>query len=300
MVKNMNKLASNIPNKIKQPSLCCVYCGMSYIKRVNLDKHLVICELLQKTKTKTSINPIIDSLYNDVEEPIPTQRKMFQMLIELGERYSRLEEKVDELNKWVVKKKKKINILGWLNANRKPSIVFETIIDKIVVTEDDIKKLLDHSFYDIVNDIFSRTIYNVDEYENTMFAFVQKQNVFYIYDNTNANNATNTNNVTNTNNTTNANNTTNGWTELTKERLIKFLNKVHIKVIKAFSDWKMRQKNEMKTNEKLAELCNKILIKIMSIDFKHDSIYIKLRNAMYSKMKTNIKELIEFDLEIDK
>lgn len=284
----MNKLASNIPNKIKQPSLCCVYCGKSYIKRVNLDKHLVICELLQKTKTKTSINPIIDSLYNDVEEPIPTQRKMFQMLIELGERYSRLEEKVDELNKWVVKKKKKINILGWLNANKKPNIVFETMIDKISVNEDDIKKLLDHSFYDIVNDIFSRTIYNVDECENVMFAFVQKQNVFYIYDNTNATNANN------------ATNTTNGWTELTKERLKKFLNKVHIKVIKAFSDWKMTQKNEIKTNEKLAELCNKILIKIMSIDFKHDSIYIKLRNAMYSKMKTNIKELIEFDLEIDK
>ena len=163
----MNKLASNIPNKIKQPSLCCVYCGKSYIKRVNLDKHLVICELLQKTKTKTSINPIIDSLYNDEEEPIPTQRKMFQMLIELGERYSRLEEKVDELNKWVVKKKKKVNILVWLNANVKPNIVFETILDKITVTEDDIKNLTEHSFYDILNDIFSRTIYNVDENDNT-------------------------------------------------------------------------------------------------------------------------------------
>lgn len=280
----MNKLASNIPNKIKQPSLCCVYCGKSYIKRVNLDKHLVICELLQKTKTKTSINPIIDSLYNDEDEPLPTQRKMFQMLIELGERYSRLEGKVDELNKWVVKKKKKINILGWLNANMKPNIVFETMIDKIVVNEDDIKKLLEHSFYDIVNDIFSRTIYNVDEYENPIFAFVQKQNVFYIYD-------TNTND-TNTN-------TNYGWSELTKERLIKFLNKVHIKIIKAFSDWKMTKKNEMKTNEKLAELCNKTLVKIMSIDFKQDSIYIKVRNAMYAKMKTNIKELIEFDFEID-
>lgn len=279
----MNKLASNIPNKIKQPSLCCVYCGKSYIKRVNLDKHLVICELLQKTKTKTSINPIIDSLYNDEDEPLPTQRKMFQMLIELGERYSRLEGKVDELNKWVVKKKKKINILGWLNANMKPNIVFETMIDKIVVNEDDIKKLLEHSFYDIVNDIFSRTIYNVDEYENPIFAFVQKQNVFYIYD-------TNTND-TNTN-------TNYGWSELTKERLIKFLNKVHIKIIKAFSDWKMTKKNEMKTNEKLAELCNKTLVKIMSIDFKQDSIYIKVRNAMYAKMKTNIKELIEFDFEI--
>ena len=246
----------------------------------------MICELLQKTKTKTSTNPIIDSLYNDEMEPIPAQRKMFQMLIELGERYSRLEEKVDELNKWVVKKKKKVNILVWLNANVKPNIVFETMIDKIVVTEDDIKKLLEHSFYDIVNDIFSRTIYYVDEYENPIFAFVQKQNVFYIYD-------------TNTNDTNTNTNTNYGWTELTKERLIKFLNKVHIKIIKAFSDWKMTKKIEMKTNEKLAELCNKTLVKIMSIDFKQDSIYIKVRNAMYAKMKTNIKELIEFDFEID-
>ena len=274
----MNKLASSIPNKIKQPSLCCVYCGKSYIKRINLDKHLVICELLQKTKTKTSTNPIIDSLYNDEMEPIPAQRKMFQMLIELGERYSRLEEKVDELNKWVVKKKKKVNILVWLNANVKPNIVFETILDKITVTEDDIKNLTEHSFYDILNDIFSRTIYNVDENDNTMFAFVQKQNVFYIYDN---------------------NNTNNSWVELSKERLIKFLNKVHIKVIKTFSDWKLLIKNEIKTNEKMAELYNKTLIKIMSIDFKQDSIYIKVRNSMYSKMKTNIKELIEFDFEID-
>lgn len=153
------------------------------------------------------------------------------------------------------------------------------MIDKIVVNEDDIKKLLEHSFYDIVNDIFSRSIYNVDENENPIFAFVQKQNVFYIYD-------------TNTNDTN-----TNSWTELTKERLIKFLNKVHIKVIKAFSDWKMIKKNEMKTNEKLAELYNKTLVKIMSIDFKQDSIYTKVRNAMYSKMKTNIKELIEFEID---
>ena len=49
----------------------------------------------------------------------------------------------------------------------------------------------------------------------------------------------------------------------------------------------------------MAELYNKTLIKIMSIDFKQDSIYIKVRNSMYSKMKTNIKELIEFDFEID-
>ena len=52
----MNKLANDIPNRIKQPAQCCVHCGKSYIKRENLNKHLVICELLQISKKKTKNN----------------------------------------------------------------------------------------------------------------------------------------------------------------------------------------------------------------------------------------------------
>ena len=48
----MNRLTNNIPNKIKQPAQCCVNCGKSYMKRDNLDKHLVICDLLQRSKKK--------------------------------------------------------------------------------------------------------------------------------------------------------------------------------------------------------------------------------------------------------
>ena len=282
----MNKLTANIPNKIKQPALCCLHCGKSYIKRVNLDKHLVICELLQisKTKSKISTNPLIDSLYNDEEEPLPSQRKMFQMLIDLGEKYNKLEQKVEDLNKWVVKKKKKINVLEWLNANMKPSMLFDDILDKINVNEEDVKSLLENSYYDVMNDIFSRNIYNFGESENPIFAFVQKQNIFYIYD---------------TNNTTN-NNVNNIWIELTKERLTKFLNKVHTKVFKAFYDWKNINKNEITRDERLSNLCDKTFVKLMSVEFKQENIYAKARNAMYSRMKTDMKELIEYEFEFDK
>jgi uncharacterized protein YeeX (DUF496 family) len=277
----MNKFASNVPNKIKQPAVCCVYCGKSYIKRTNLDKHLVICELLQisKTKKKASTNPIIHSLYNDEEEPIPSQRRMFQMLIELGDRYNRLEEKVDEINKWVVKKKKKINVLDWLNANVKPNIIFENLIDKIIVTTEDVKNLFENTFYDVMNDIFSRNIYNFNESENPIFAFVQKQNVFYIYDSNNTNG--------------------NIWTELTKEKLIKFLNKVHTKICKAFYDWKQINKNEIKSDEKLSIMCDKTLVKIMSIECKQENIYSKARTLMYSRIKTDMKALIEYEFEFE-
>ena len=38
------------------------------------------------------------------DEPLPSQHRMYQMLIELSQKYNRLEEKVSELNKWVIKK----------------------------------------------------------------------------------------------------------------------------------------------------------------------------------------------------
>jgi hypothetical protein len=262
----MNKLTNNIPNKIKQPAQCCVNCGKSYIKRNNLDKHLVICELLHRSKKKTSI--VIEE-----DEPMPSQRKMFEMLIELGQKYSRLEEKVDEINKWVVKKKKKINVLEWLNSNVKPDVNFDTILDKIIINEDDIKNILQNSFYDVLNEVFARTIYNFNEVENPIFAFVQKPNVFYIYDIDGI------------------------WIELTRERLIKFLNKIHMKIFKEFTDWKKIKANEIKNDSSLSSMCDKTLVKIMSVEFKQESILSKVRINMFSRMKTDMKALVEYEFE---
>jgi len=258
---------NNIPNKIKQPAQCCVYCGKSYLKRTSLDKHLIICELLQKSKRKN--NTIIDD-----DEPLPSQRKMFDMLIELGYKYSKLEEKVDEINKWVIKKKKKINVLEWLNTNVKPNIYFDDILDKIIINQSDIQNILRNSFYDILNEVFGRTIYNFNEIENPIFAFVQKINTFYIYD------------------------TTSVWVELSKERLIKFLNKIHMKIFKEYTEWKKINLKEIRADNNLSSMCDKTLVKLMSIEFKEESILSKVRSNMFARMKTEMKSLIEYEFEI--
>jgi hypothetical protein len=285
----MNKLTNEIPNKIKQPAICCVNCGKNYKKRVNLDKHNVLCDLLQRSKTRQNTNPVLEQLLKEDDEPMPSQRKMFQILIELGQRYNRLEEKVEELNKWVVRKKKTINVVEWLNANLNPTIEFETMIEKIIITEEDIKNLLEKSFYDVLNDIFSRTIYNLSDSENPLFAFAQKQNVFYIYDNT----------TTNSNNNSNDNhNNIKCWTELSKERLTKFLIKVHMKIVKAFYDWKNLKKNDIKNNETVSSLCDKTILKLLSVEFKEENIYSKVRNMMYSRMKKDMKSLVEYEFHL--
>jgi hypothetical protein len=166
---------------------------------------------------------------------------------------------------------------------------FENIIEKIIVTEEDIKNLLEKSFYDVMNDIFSRTIYNFEESASPIFAFVQKQHVFYIYDNT----------TTNSNNNSNDNhNNIKCWTELSKERLTKFLIKVHMKIVKAFYDWKNLKKNDIKNNETFSSLCDKTILKLLSVEFKEENIYSKVRNMMYSRMKKDMKSLVEYEFHL--
>lgn len=268
----MNKLDNNIPNRIKQPSQCCVHCGKSYVKRCNLDKHIIICDLLQKSKKSKNLE--------EDNEPLPSQRKMFQMLIELGQKYNKLEEKLEEMDKWIVKKKKKINMLDWLNTNISPFIVFHELYDKIIITDDDIQFLLNNSFYDSLNEVFSKTIYDLSENDSPIYAFIQKTNTFYIYDREDTNS-----------------NGKNIWIEFSREKMIKFFDKIHMKFIKTFYEWKKSHTKEIKESYQLAGLCDKTTAKLMGIEFKVEGTFNKFRSMLYNKCKKDIKAFVEYEFE---
>lgn len=261
----MNRLTSNIPNMIKQPAECCVHCGKSYKTRTNLEKHKSLCEFLNRSKKSLIINE---------DDEIPSQRKIYEILLELGSKFNRMEEKVDELNKWIIKKKKKINVIDWLNTNVVPEIKFDNLIEKIIITNDDIKYLFENSFADTLNHIFSRNIYNLSESEYPIFAFVQKQSIFYIYENEETR-----------------------WIELSRESLIKFLNKVHMKLFRVFHQHKKENADKIREDESFSLLCDKTCKKLMDIDFRQENILGKIRSNMYVRMKTDMKALVEYEFE---
>ena len=255
----------NNPNLIKQPAQCCVYCGKNYKKRSNLDKHMNLCELLNKSKKGFVIED---------EEDLPSHKKIYQILLELGSKFNQLEEKVDELNKWVVKKKKKINVVEWLNKNMLPEIKFEHLIEKIIITQEDVDNLFSHNFSDTLNQLFSRNIYNYSENEYPILAFVQKSNIFYVYENEET-----------------------GWSELSRDLLIKFLNKVHMKLFRMFSQHKKNNAERIQDDEAYSILCDKTCKKLMDVDFRQENTLSKIRANMYSRMKTDMKALVEYEFE---
>jgi transcription elongation factor Elf1 len=56
----------------------------------------------------------------------------------------------------VIKKKKKINGVEWLNSNLTTEIEFNKLIEHIDIYDEDIQYLLNNSFYDTLNEIFSK------------------------------------------------------------------------------------------------------------------------------------------------
>jgi hypothetical protein len=262
----------------KQFSQCsCIWCGKGYKTKINLEKHTILCELIHKSSKKRANKNNSDlNDFDDVGDDLPSPKKMYQMLLELGYKYSKLEEKMDEVNKFVVKKKKKINVLEWLNSNIVPSLVFENLIEQIKIIDSDIDFLLENNFLDTINVVLSRFLYLESDLENNLiplFAFVQKTNIFYAFVEGGV------------------------WMELSKDKLCLFLMRVQMKISKAFHEWKKLRATRIRDDESFAILCDKTLIKIMGNEFKQDSTFGKMRAVMYNKMKTDMKAMVEYEFE---
>jgi len=263
-------------------SQCCVWCGKSYKNKVYLEKHGILCELLHNcNKKRLNKNSASDDVADDISDDVPCPKKMYQMLLELGYKYSKLEEKMDEVNKFVVKKKKKINVIEWLNANITPSFVFDDLIGKIKITDGDVEFLMENNFLDTMNLVLSRFIYCNGESDNTsdcapLFAFVQKNNVFYAFTSSTSGNV---------------------WMELPKDKLVSFLMSVQMKISKAFHEWKKPRARKIQDDENFALLCDKTLMKIMANEFKSETTFNKMRAVIYNKMKTDMKALVEYEFE---
>lgn len=268
-------------NKIKCSSLCCVYCGKTYKKRINLEKHILLCEIMYKSNHTIHYNNERDNEVENIDALIEniSSKNLCKMVIQLAMKCNRLENKVSELSKYVTTKIKKIDIIDYLNQNTnscyKQIHLFENITELINVEESDIEFMFYNSFMETVNTILAKSIYNQSENSEIQIpirAFTQKQNTIYIYT---------------TNNINNNNNKNYSWTIITKEKLVRFLNIIQFKISKAFSEW--RKKNTQQLNEdNKSILYDKTFSKLMEPEFKIEKTYIKFYNNIYNNLKQPI------------
>jgi len=298
-------MQKNEKNKITHSAMCCIYCGKSYKTRINLEKHLILCEITHKSKRANTSLQLNGNAYEDDEDDLMQQnvssKKLYQIVMQLALKCNRLESKVAELSKYANKNIQKIDVIGYLNnittkltnSSTTNHLLFENITEIITVEESDIEFLFHNSFMETVNLILSRSIYKKDNEDILLpiAVFKEKKNTIYVY----------TKNQEQTQlqpqDQTQYQIHKSGWSLVTRENFIRFLNIIQFKISKAFSEWRKKNAQLLNDSDGQCILYDKTFSKLMEPDFKVEKTFVKFYNSIYNKLtQLNNSKAVQFEI----
>ena len=76
------------------------------------------------------------------------------------------------------------------------------------------------------------------------------------------------------------------WKECTNDELIIFLNKIHQKFVKEMCEWYATNKEKINASDQMSIMYNKMMIKLMGIEFKNKGILSKIKSNLCKHLKS--------------
>lgn len=258
-------------NNMQSNKYSCLICNKTYTRKNSLDKHKILCDFKTKSKRERSI---------ETEElgDLPNQYELIKIVQELSLKMSKMEEKIEEMQKWIDKKKKKINVVSWLNSNINPTLGFkEWVTTLIEVNQQDFVNLMENSLYYTLQHIFEKNLPGESDIIYPIQCFTQKNCVFYICEK-------NENSIPE-------------WRPMVLNDMILILKNIQNNIIKQLSIWKSINQEKFNGSDKVSDIFNKAIIKLMSISFTQDASLTRIKNGLYNYLKTDLKIHMDYDFE---
>ena len=233
----------------------CRFCSKSFTRKSYYDRHMLICELFSKSKKERNV---------EVEEDkdTPTVRKLYKIIMEMSIKYNKMEEKVEELSKYVDTKKKKINIIEWLNTTYISCELFDEWMKKIKVERKHIETIFNHDYVHGALHVFKDHM----SYENVPIrSYDQKDNIFYIFTNANI------------------------WCEMTQQQFDKMIDFISKQFIHEFVLWQNENKHRMEDDNYAMTYMKNIRKMNGGNNTTTEQLYRKIHRELYKNTKTSLK-----------
>lgn len=267
-MENMKKIITC--EKIVTNKFCCVVCNKEYIKKSSLDKHKILCDFRLKTNRERQI---------DVEElaDIPNHHELVKIVQELTLKMTKMEEKMTQMQQYITRKKRKIDVVLWLNANINSTIGFiEWVYTALIVKPEHFESLMENTIFDSIQMIFENNLSKRDDFIYPIYCFSQKAGIFYVSDKKEDGGSE--------------------WRQLVLNDMILMLKTIQKGIINQLTKWKEKNQHQFDDNDRIAILFNKAVIKSMSISFKEDNNLSRIKNGLYHYLKSEIN-IIEQQLD---
>ncbi len=269
----------------------CQICSKKYIRKCAFDKHYLLCRFESEKQ-----------LVTNYKVPNISNEKLYLLLVDLSNKYDKLQEDYNELKKYVTIKKKNINILEHLNLNYTDDYFIdfkkfiEIISEKIVnnscyekVTKSGEERdfsncylnyIFDLNFINGMVKILTELIICEREKKNIPIkAFQQKDELYILVYQDNGEKK---------------------WIIIDYNNFKEFIVIIHKKIINLFSKW--QKSINYKIND---EHFNKIYIDNMKKMLgqskvgcgPHGDVYLTIKNKLLKNICENFKNLISFEIE---
>jgi hypothetical protein len=204
----------------------------------------------------------------------PTYDQLVKIVQELSIKYVRMEEKMGEMQQYIDRKKKKVDVIGWLNAHVRPTTGYIEWTNSIVSVEPSHFLYLlrpETTIFDTIHEVFA---YNLEkrDFICPLTCFAQKNGVFYICEPEQENGFV--------------------WVELELKDFVLLLKQVQRKLIGELSEWRKENRQLFTENDRIADQFNKAVIKLMNIGFTQDANMSRIKNSLYHYLRKDLDCLV--------
>ena len=265
-----------IPIQTNGKKECCNYCGKDYTRKSSLHKHVLLCEIIHKSKREQICE-------KEETTDVPTVATLYHIIQELAGKYETLSKTVEQMQQYIQQKRNKINIIDWLNQEEqqpttqppKPSL--QSWMQTIQVEDKHIQLLMDENivacFNSVIEDNTNSKDKNKDNNKNPFACFIQKSHMIYV-----------------------KNESTQTWESLTLENFVLLIKQIHSRLLKKMCDWRNANAKQIAESEKMSELYNKTIVKLMSVNFTSGSTHLsKIRAHIYTTFKVDFHPTLEVE-----
>lgn len=240
--------------------LSCRYCSKSYKSNTAYEKHTLICNYRYLDSSNSPENEELKEISN-----LELQKIVYALANKVNEQ----EQQIKKLSSVLNVKRKKINVLEWLNENKECEKSFNRFINKIILNGTHLELIFTQGYISgiisIIKEFISETI-NVP-----ICAFDQKDNTLFIYNKK--------------------------WMIITDELFKKLIDTVTKQIPKLFTIWLEGNYNKSNTNEQQdIELLTNTQ-KALGYNIPQTNLYNKTYREMYKLLKINLKNIIEYEFD---
>lgn len=244
----------------------CVECGKEYRRESEFKKHKILC----KSINENDIENNKELTYTEWNHP----EELRDLLKEIIKMINILKRDVDGLKKNLQIKKKKINILDWLQENKKCNISYNDLFNGIQITREHLKLVFRTDIVETIREILEDLIKKERENNSDripIISFDIKENEIFVFTDEKK------------------------WKQLGMEEFNNLVKPIFKQIIQEFKNWQDENEEKLCLDD-FSNLYLEYVKKVMGGNLSIDKQLKKVQKNLYNFIKINLQNtyLYEF------